>query len=75
MSAEELVTHRTDVIMLDLEDDMDSWKNTIYKTRHTLYPVCENTADKIVGILNAKEYFRLEDKSRDSVMKNAVSPA
>lgn len=75
LSAEELVTHRTDVIMLDLEDTMETWKDIIYNTRHTLYPICEDSADKIVGILNAKEYFRLEDKTREAVMKAAVSPA
>lgn len=75
LSAEELVTHRTDVIMLDLEDTMETWKDIIYNTRHTLYPICEDSADKIVGILNAKEYFRLEDKTREAVLKEAVSPA
>ncbi len=75
LSAEELVTHRTDVIMLDLEDSMEVWKDTIYHTRHTLYPICEDSVDKIIGILDAKEYFRLEDKSRESVMQYAVSPA
>lgn len=73
--AEELVTHRTDVVMLDLEDTMDDWKQVIFETRHTRYPICEGTADKIVGILNAKEYFRLEDKSREIVMEKAVTPA
>lgn len=75
LSAEELVTHRTDVIMLDMEDSMETWKETIFKTRHTLYPICEGSVDKIIGILNAKDYFRLEDNSRESVMKHAVSPA
>lgn len=75
LSAGELVTHRTDVIMLDVEDSMEVWKETIFKSRHRLYPICENTADHIIGILNAKEYFRLEDMSRESVMKHAVSPA
>lgn len=75
LSAEEIATHRTDVVMLDLEDDMGEWKDTIYNTRHTLYPVCQESADNIVGILNAKDYFRLEDKSRESVMKHTVRPA
>ena len=74
LSAEELVTHRTDVDMLDTEDSMETWKDIIYNTRHTLYPICEGSVDKIVGILNAKDYFRLEDKSRESVMEHAVSP-
>ncbi len=75
LSADEILTHRTEVVMLDLEDDMDAWKQIIYDSRHTRYPVCDGTADKIVGILNSKDYFRLEDKSRESVMKNAVKPA
>jgi len=75
LSAEEIVTHRTDVCMLDVEDSMDVWRDTIYNTRYTLYPICEGSVDKIIGILNAKEYFRLENKNRDFVMKYAVSPA
>mgnify|MGYP000003517284 FL=1 len=73
LSAEEIVTHRTDVVMLDMEDDMETWRETIYHTRYTMYPICEETADKIIGVLNAKEYFRLEDKSRSVVMEHAVS--
>ncbi len=72
ISADEIVTHRTDVMMLDLEDSAEDWKEMIYNSRHTLYPVCDGTADKIVGILNAKDYFRLEDKSKEHLMEHAV---
>lgn len=73
LDADEIMTHRTDVIMLDLEDPMEMWKQIIFETRHTYYPVCEGTADKIVGILNTKVYFRLEDRGREPVMSHAVS--
>ncbi len=73
--ADEIKTHRTDVVMLDLEDSMDTWKDVIYNTRHTLYPVCDGSVDKINGILNAKDYFRLENKERENVMEKAVHPA
>ena len=72
ISAGELVTHRTEVIMLDAADDMETWKEIIHNSRHASYPIFEENADNIVGVLKAKEYFRLEDKSRDSVMKHAV---
>lgn len=72
ISAGELVTHRTEVIMLDLADDMETWKETIHNSRHASYPIFEENADNIIGVLKAKEYFRLEDKSRSSVMKHAV---
>ncbi len=68
-------THRTDVVILWLEDGDEVWERTIHESRHTLYPVCDGSPDKIVGILNAKDYFRLDDKSRQSVMARAVHPA
>ena len=68
-------THRTDVVVLWLEDSDEVWEKTIHESRHTLYPVCDGSPDKIVGILNAKDYFRLGDKSRQSVMDQAVHPA
>ncbi len=75
LSAEEIMTHRTDVTMLDMEDSMEEWKNIIYNSRHTLYPVCNGSKDEIVGILNAKSYFRLDNHEREYVMQNAVTPA
>ena len=75
LSAEEIMTHRTDVTMLDMEDSMEEWKNIIYNSRHTLYPVCDGSSDEIVGILNAKTYFRLDNHDRENVMQKAVSPA
>ena len=75
LSAEEIMTHRTDVTMLDMEDSMEEWKNIIYGSRHTLYPVCDGSADEIVGVLNAKSYFRLDNYDRENVMQNAVTAA
>lgn len=73
LSAGEIITHRTDVVMLDINDSMDEWKEIIFNSRHTRYPVCDGTADKVIGILNAKEYFRMEQNDdRDAVMENAV---
>lgn len=73
LSAEEILTHRTEVDMLDMEDSMEVWKAIIFGTRHDLYPICDGSADKIVGILNIRDYFRLEHKDRETVMKMAVS--
>lgn len=72
---ESIATHRTDVEMLWMEEDMSSWEETIHNSRHTRYPVCDGSPDNVVGVLNAKDYFRLEDKSRENVLQNAVYPA
>jgi len=75
LTAAEIATHRTDLVILWLEDPMEAWEQTIHDSRHTLYPVCEDSPDNIVGILNAKDYFRLAEKSREAVMDNAVKDA
>lgn len=75
LTADEISTHRKDVVALNMEDTMDDWAEIIHSTRHTLYPVYDSMPDDVVGILNAKDYFRLADKSRENVMKTAVTPA
>jgi len=72
LTAEEIAVHRTEVTILWLEDTMEEWAKTIHDSRHTLYPVCRDSADNVIGILNAKDYFRLDDKSRENVMEMAV---
>lgn len=53
---------------------MEEWEKIIHDKRHTMYPVCGETADDVIGLLNAKDYFRLADKSRENVMK-LIRPA
>ena len=38
----------------------------------SVYPVCGDSVDQIVGVLNAKDFFRLKDRTRDFVMEHAV---
>lgn len=73
--AESIATHRTDVVMLWTEDDMEVWAETIHNSRYTFYPVCDGSPDNVIGVLNAKDYFRIDDKSRNKVMNRAVYPA
>lgn len=75
LTAEEVATHRTDLCVLWMEDAMTDWDDTIHTHRHTRYPVCQDSIDHIVGILNAKDYFRLREKTRELVMAQAVRPA
>ncbi len=74
ITAGEIATHRTDIAVLNTEDSVEEWAETIHNTRHTFFPVYSDSIDNIVGVLNAKDYFRLNDKSIESVMENAVKP-
>lgn len=75
LTASEISTHRTEISLLWMDETPEEWEETIHESRHTFYPICEESVDNIVGVLNAKEYFRLSDRSRNSVMKYAVKPA
>ena len=75
ISAEDIMTHRTEVTMLWLDESDQQWEQTINESRHTVYPICDETPDKIVGVLDSEDYLRLKDKSRKSVMLHAVKPA
>ena len=67
----EVCTHRVDVTALGLEETEEEWKETILQSRFTYYPVYREDQDDIVGVLNTKDYFRLEDKNRENIMAKA----
>ena len=69
-----IATHRTDVNVLWMDDDLEEWDATIYSTRHTLYPVCGGSIDNIIGILNTKDYFRIKEKTKEQVVDLAITP-
>lgn len=69
---EEVCTHRVDVTALGMEETAEEWQACILQSRFTYYPIYREDADNIVGVLNTKDYFRLEDKSRENAMKYAV---
>lgn len=75
LSAAELATHRTDVDILWTDDTMEKWDEIIRDTYHAFYPVCHETVDEVVGVLSAKDYFRLDSHEREAVMEGAVRPA
>ena len=73
LSAGEIATHRTDLTCLDFSDSLEEWDKIINNSRFSRYPICKDSIDNIVGILDARSYLRLEDKTRETVMETAVS--
>lgn len=71
ITIEEFATHRTDVDFLWLDEDLDIWEKTIHESRHSLYPVCSDSMDNVVAILDAKDYFRLKNKTLENIKKYA----
>ncbi len=73
LTAEQVCTHRPDVSVLWSEDSTEVWEETIHRTRHSFFPVCGENVDDVIGVLDAKDYFRLDGRSKENIMKDAVS--
>ncbi len=75
ITAGDVMTHRTEVSLLWLDETDEQWAQTVEESRHSIYPVCDETPDHVVGLLYAKDYLRLANRTRENVMKNAVRAA
>ncbi|MGN0528344.1 MAG: hemolysin family protein [Eubacterium sp.] len=72
ITLEQICTHRIDVVSIDLNDSADRWEKTIDSNRHSFFPIYDENHEDIVGVLDTKDYFRLDDKSKESILANAV---
>lgn len=53
-----LMTHRNDVIFLDIKDDIEEIRNQVEKEIHSVYPVFDEEREQILGIVLLKDLFR-----------------
>lgn len=75
LTAGEIATHRTDVVVLWTEESDEEWEKNIREGDFLMFPVCGESVDDVVGVLNAMEYLKLEKRDRQTVMEKAVSSA
>ncbi|NLV17196.1 MAG: HlyC/CorC family transporter [Syntrophomonadaceae bacterium] len=73
--AEEVMTHRTEVTVLWLEETDEEWEKTITEGRHSVYPVCSEHIDNVIGIIRVKDYFRIKQRDRKTVLTKVMKPA
>ncbi len=72
ISVDEICTRRRDVVMLRMEDDEEEWNRIICENRHTIYPICGETQDEIIAVLDTRDYFRLEKRDKESLLEQAA---
>ncbi|MFZ9262911.1 MAG: hemolysin family protein [Chitinophagaceae bacterium] len=68
-----LMTHRSDVIWFELNDNEKSIREKILSQPHSVYPVCDKSIDNIKGIVSIKDmYVNPDDVSFKEVMKTPL---
>ena len=71
-SIEEICTRRSQVIFLSLQEDEETWKKIILENRHTFYPIIDHDNDDVIGILDTRDYFRLDDFHQKNILTCAM---
>jgi putative hemolysin len=70
-----LMTHRSDIVYLSVEDSLDQIKAKVINDLHTVFPVCKDSLDEIIGVVSLKELFSNFDKENfklQDIVKNPV---
>ncbi len=75
LTAGEIATHRTELTTLAKDGTDEEWDDIIQHNRFSRIPVYGEDVDDIIGVLDTREFFRMEDKSREAVLENALRPA
>lgn len=59
-----LMTHRSDIIWFDLDQQVSTVRDEVRESTHYTYPLCDKNIDDIKGIITLKDLFRVEPTTR-----------
>ncbi len=67
-----LMTHRSDIIWFNQDDNEDKIKQKILQEPHSIYPICDGEIDNIKGVVSIKDLYVSPD---DIPFKQLMQPA
>lgn len=67
-----IMTHRTDIIWFDINEERSSVKQKIKEFQHSVYPICAETIDDIEGIINVKDLYLNPDTPLTDLIRKAL---
>jgi len=67
-----LMTHRSDIIWFDLNDNEEKIKDKIINEPHSVYPICDGDIDQLNGVVSIKDLYITDDLT---LFKDIMAPA
>lgn len=67
-----LMTHRSDMIWFDLNDNEEKVREKIIREPHSVYPICDGSIDNIKGMVSIKDLYIIDDFTK---FRDIVQPA
>ena len=74
-TAEDVMVHRTDMVMIWIDDTAEEILNTIKESGMSRFPVYEEDADDIIGILSTRDYLLNTQLSHPKALRELLRPA
>ena len=70
-----LMTHRSDIVYLSIDDTIETLKKKVLNELHSVFPVCNEGLDDIIGVVSLKDLFSNFDKGNFDLKAIAKEPA
>lgn len=72
--AKEIMVPRTELVTLDISDDIETIFKVIQQEKYTRYPVIDGEKDNILGMINIKEILTARLIQKDSKHERVLEP-
>ncbi len=70
-----LMTHRSSMVYLSVDDSLEEIKSKVLDELHSVYPVCEENLDEVVGVVFLKDLFANFEKGNFDLRSIAREPS
>ncbi|MFN2437554.1 MAG: hemolysin family protein, partial [Chitinophagaceae bacterium] len=67
-----LMTHRSDMVWFDINDNEEKIREKISKEPHSVYPICDGDIDNMKGVVSIKDIYVADDLT---LFKDLMKPA
>ena len=73
MICRRVMVPRSDVVFLDVEQSLAECLEVFQRTKHSRYPLCEDSLDQVIGFIHMKDLVGIDVESTLSLKKYAQS--
>ncbi|MCZ6501043.1 MAG: HlyC/CorC family transporter [Gammaproteobacteria bacterium] len=77
VTVDDIMVPRSEIVGIDIEDDLDEIINQIRSAQHTRMPVFKEDVDKIIGMLhlrNAAKFLTAEELTKAAILQEVDDP-
>jgi Mg2+/Co2+ transporter CorB len=77
VTVDDIMVPRTDIVGIDIDDDLDEIVSQIRSAQHTRMPVFKEDVDKIIGVLhlrNAAKFLTADELTKAAILQETDEP-